>query len=404
MKERIKKLVNFIERAFRESIKFVERFFKEIFIALILAIIAAIVVEIYIERSGIKILNAISKTVAKIETYDKNMTPLGQGSGIFISSDGELVTNYHVIGGAQFITAKLPSGAYFKLNNVLGTNKNYDVAILKFEAHDIPFAGEGDSDKIEDGEKIFAIGNPMGLESTISEGIVSKAKRELNGMEFIQFTAPISSGSSGGGLFDSSGNVIGVTTMSLDITPELQKEALAQNLNFAVPVNLINKVRKREDARFTEESPEFYYSVGILAENKKDYDKAIEYFKKAIVLDDKYVDAYIELGSIYYQKGLWDLQQQVFETAVQLDPNNSDAHYSLATAYEDKGLYDLAIHEYRKVIELKPDDKDAHYDVGILYVISGDYNNASQEVKALLDLDPGLAGILKKLIPISKNN
>lgn len=380
----------------KEKIKnFIKRFSKEIFFALILAVIVAVAIESIKEKTGEEILSKNQKAIAVIITYDKDMKPLGQGSGFFITTNGILVTALHVIEGASFVTAKLSSGAYYDIKKILGADKNLDIAVLQFEAQGTPFVKLGDSDKIESGEKIFAIGAPMGLENTVSEGVISNPSRKLDGVVLVQFTAPISSGSSGGGLFNTSGKVIGITVGSKEVSQE--EIGMAQNLNFAIPINLIKKAIEG-GGELIEGSPGYFYSLGIIAKNKKEYDKAEENFLKAISLDEKYAAAYTELGMIYYNKGQYDLEIEMFKKAVDLDSNDSDAHYYLATAYEDISQYDLAIDEYKKVIELKPDDTDAIYSLVIIYLMQGEKIKALELASKLVELNPGLGNELKILI------
>jgi tetratricopeptide (TPR) repeat protein len=200
---------------------------------------------------------------------------------------------------------------------------------------------------------------------------------------------------SGGFLGKKSGEVIGVVTQSIKNPSE---KVVVQQLNFAIPINTINRVLKGEEKRFTEESPDYFYSLGMLSKNKKEYDKAIDYFKKCIDIDNSYVDAYVDLGDAYYEKGLYDEELQILRKVILLDPNNSDAYYSLAMAYEDKGLYESAISAYRKVLEIKQNDKDAIYSLGILYIAQGEKNKALKLIPKLLELNPGLGTLLRTLV------
>jgi S1-C subfamily serine protease len=269
----------------REQIKkIIKRFSKELILALILAVVAAYAIEIAKEKTKDEILNEARKASATVITYDKNGDPLNEGSGFFISSNGILVTAFHVIEGARDIIAKLPSGAYYDAEKILGARKDIDIAIIQFKAQDTPFVRLGNQNKIKIGQKVYAIGTPGGLEGTISEGIISNPSLKLNDLVFIQHTAPISPGSSGGPLLEDHGRVIGINTKSLKLS---YQEGVAQNLNFAVPVNYIKEAIEGK-GKLAEGSPDYFYSLGILAENKKDYDKAEEYFKKVISLDKKY--------------------------------------------------------------------------------------------------------------------
>jgi len=384
---------NLVTEQFRKILIFTKRFSKEILIALVLAVFAAVTVEIVKDKTREATLRNNRKAVATIVSQNKEKGLIIQGSGFFIDSTGDLVTNYHVIKEADWktITAKLQSGAYYTIKDIIGIDKKADIAIIRFEATETPFVQMGDSDQLHHGDEIVVIGTPVGLESTVSTGVISNPDREIKGLRFIQFTAPVSHGSSGGALFTKSGQTVGVVT-------SMMRPSETQNINFAVPINLVRRVLKGQERSFSEESPEFFYFKGIRAENKKDYDEAIRCFSKAIELDDKYVDPYIELGQMYYEKGLYDQELAILKKAIELAPNNSDAYYYLAMACEDKGLYHEAALAYQKVIDIKPNDKDAIYQLGILYIVQGKKHNAAQLLPRLAELNPGLSNELKQLL------
>lgn len=149
------------------------------------------------------------------------------GSGFLISADGEIVTNHHVIKDAHSAIVKLSNGAFFPVAGVLADDSDRDLAIIRVNGKSLPFLSLGEIDKVQVGDHVVAIGSPLGLEGTVSDGVVS-AFRDLNNRKWIQTTAPASHGNSGGPLLDMSDHVVGVIT--LGVNPEL-----GQNLNFAVP-------------------------------------------------------------------------------------------------------------------------------------------------------------------------
>jgi S1-C subfamily serine protease len=385
MKQKIKKILILIKN-----------FSKEIIIALILAILAAIAFDIYNSQVAKNNIRVNQKATATLIVYDKEGKGVRQGSGIFINSNGLLLTNYHVIKGMDIsrTQAKLPSGAFYELRGIKGLNEKLDIAILQFEAADTPHVKNlGDSDKLLSGEKVIAIGSPSGLENSISEGIIANPARVLFGTKFIQFTAPMSPGNSGGGLFNKDGKAVGITTASL-----VDKEQNNQNLNFAVPINLIKDALNGTEKKLTEKSPDYYYSVGQIEENKNNYDKAFEYYEKAISEDSTYADAYVGLGDVYYEKGQYDLEVFNFEKAVELDPHNYSYLYYLGNAYEDIGEYGKAVETYLKVLSIKPDDKDTLYDLAELLIISGYRSDAEKIITKLNPLDKGRASKLALLM------
>ena len=175
------------------------------------------------------ISRAANGAIVSIIMSDEDGHPIAQGSGFLISKNGHVVTNYHLIKNGSSAVVKLPNGAFFAVDGVLASDANRDVAIIKAHGHDFRILTLGDSDRLQVGEEVVAIGNPLSLESTVSNGIVSAIRSvEDEGRKFVQITAPISHGSSGGPLFNMAGEVVGITTSGMEG---------GENLNFAIPIN-----------------------------------------------------------------------------------------------------------------------------------------------------------------------
>ena len=165
-----------------------------------------------------------------ISNSDGEETALG--SGFLVSADGEIVTNYHVIKDAHSAIVKLSNGAFFPVTGVLATDSDEDLAIIKVNGKNLTFLRLGDINKLNVGDHVVAIGSPLGLEGTVSDGIVS-AIRDVGDRKWIQTTAPVSHGNSGGPLLDVGNEVVGVITWGVNLQ-------LGQNLNFAIPCNEIS--------------------------------------------------------------------------------------------------------------------------------------------------------------------
>ncbi len=154
------------------------------------------------------------------------------GSGFIIDKNGTILTNNHVVSQADEIEVKLSDGRTFKAD-VLGTDEKTDIAVIKIKAEaDLPTAVLGDSKAMRPGEWVMAIGNPFGLEQTVTVGVVSAVGRVVGGgpyARFIQTDASINPGNSGGPLFNMQGEVIGINTMIY---------AHGQGIGFAIPINL----------------------------------------------------------------------------------------------------------------------------------------------------------------------
>ena len=173
------------------------------------------------------------------ENGDENIQKLmAGGSGVIISSDGKILTNFHVVdglsGGEVTLEVKTIDGKIYNAV-VLGKDKEIDIALIKIEATHLPFAVLGNSDTVKMGEIVVAIGNPLGLQHTATQGIISAKGRKLSGAleSFLQTDAAINHGNSGGPLFNLRGEVIGINTA---ILPN------GQNLGFAVPINMVKHI------------------------------------------------------------------------------------------------------------------------------------------------------------------
>jgi S1-C subfamily serine protease len=365
------------------------RFSKEFILAVILAVIAAVGYEWAKNWWKQETLQRNLKAVAEIEAFDDHKL-VARGSGFFINSTGLLATNAHLIKGAADVIAKLPSGAFYQLRTFTWVDDAADIAILQFDGNETPsITGIGNSDELQTGEKVYAIGNPRGLLSTVSEGNVSNAHRPIDGRVFIQFTSPISPGSSGGGLFNEGGRAVGITAAA-------QKGEDNQNLNFAVPINDLKVVI--EGPGNPPGSPAHWVAQGSLADNRRQWDQAIGYYSRAIQLNPAYADAYIGLAGDYYEKGQYELEVKNYEKAIQLDPGNPDACYYLGAAYEDIGQFDKAIGEYLTTLKLDPNYKDALRDLALVYLARGNKSEAMKLMPRLAKLNPRMSQLLQLII------
>lgn len=141
-------------------------------------------------------------------------TNSGSGSGFFISSDGNIVTNYHVIAGATAAIIITADGEQHAVT-LLGYSKNADIALLDIDGDNFPPLRFGDSDDARVGQAAIAIGNPGGFDFTVTQGIISAHRTDSKGNELLQIDVPINPGNSGGPLFDANGDVLGVTTSKI---------------------------------------------------------------------------------------------------------------------------------------------------------------------------------------------
>ncbi|MDB9447730.1 HhoA/HhoB/HtrA family serine endopeptidase [Anabaena sp. CS-542/02] len=183
----------------------------------------------------------------------------GSGSGFIINSSGKILTNSHVVDGADSVTVTLKDGRTFD-GKVLGEDPVTDVAVIKIEANNLPVLPLGNSDTLKPGEAVIAIGNPLGLNNTVTSGILSAIGRSSSDIgasdkrvDYIQTDAAINPGNSGGPLLNSRGEVIGMNTAII---------RGAQGLGFAIPINTVERISQELIAKGRVDHP--YLGIQML--------------------------------------------------------------------------------------------------------------------------------------------
>jgi hypothetical protein len=206
-----------------------------------------------------EVVKRSSDAVVLIVTSDSNGQETALGSGFLISADGEIVTNAHVIKDAHSAVVKLSTGALFPVSGILASDPDRDLAILKINGRNLPSLALASDNNLQVGDHVVAIGSPLGFEGTASDGVISSL-RDDGGKKWIQTTAPVYHGNSGGPLLDMNSQVVGV--IDWGIKPEL-----GQNLNFAIPSSeltaliLTSRLQLQSMGSATEESVGSFTSI-----------------------------------------------------------------------------------------------------------------------------------------------
>lgn len=189
---------------------------------------------------GPAVVGITNKAVARDWFNNQVQVEQGVGSGVIFRSDGYIVTNYHVIAGAQEIVVSLPDERSFT-GQVIGADELTDLAVVKIDANDLKVAEFGNSDDIMVGEPAIAIGNPMGLEfqGSVTSGVISALNRTLDinerQLKLIQTDAAINPGNSGGALVNADGKVIGINSAKLAANG-------VEGMGFAIPINSVRAI------------------------------------------------------------------------------------------------------------------------------------------------------------------
>ncbi|MBP6478009.1 MAG: WG repeat-containing protein [Chitinophagaceae bacterium] len=204
-----------------------------------------------------QIYSKANNAIVTIYTFDNNDNPISQGSGVVLNQKGWVVTNYHVYKGANKLIVKHGS-KIVAYSNIISYDEEKDILILKIADRSFPSIPIGNSELLKVGQKIYTIGSPLGFENTISEGIISGLRSNKEKTEnFIQISAAISPGSSGGAVINTKGELVAITTLTA---------TKGQNLNFAIPVNdilaLYNKTNIKQNNSTASENG-FLYPVFV---------------------------------------------------------------------------------------------------------------------------------------------
>ena len=214
------------------------------------------------------------KTFGTAYTYWGQRIPnqeLGSGSGIIYSEDGYIITNYHVIEDATSVMITLSDGTEYDAR-IVGSDASSDLAVLKVEASNLPAADFGDSDALKIGELVVAIGNPLGYENTVTDGIVSGLNRQLtdyiDSATLIQTNATINSGNSGGALVNSRGEVVGINSAKLVASN-------AEGMGFALSINEVKPIVEEIISKGHVSRP--YLGVSINSQYQVDAETAEKY-------------------------------------------------------------------------------------------------------------------------------
>lgn len=375
-----------------------------------------------------ELVRRIKPSAVAIETFDARGEKRSRGSGFFIDTD-RVVTNRHVLEGAARAEVHSSTGTRYPVKGVLAVDAEGDIAILLVEApanlvRPLPL----DRTSPQEGESVVVIGNPFGLEGSVTNGIVSAVRDIPTFGRIIQITAPISPGSSGSPVVNMQGQVIGVATLQV---------TSGQSVNFAIPSERISQLQvgpltslselmvaagRNKRARAVQ-----FFRDGLSFLSKDDCEKALPYFEKAVESDSNYPEAwaqtgfcneklgrhteaieaskravslrpsaesYFNIGLAYFYLKQYRESAEAYRQAIRLDPYNAaDAYYALGLVYRDWGRADDEIQAYKQAIRLRADYTSAYERLGSRYFKSKKYSEALEVFKQLANLKPADATV-----------
>ena len=312
----------------------------------------------------------VQKSVVTVAALNMQGEVLRIGSGFFIDRDGTLVTNDHVLEGAYQAEIKTADGDKYPIRSVVARNPLVDLMKVRVQIpreQVVPVKLADVEPAIAD--RVVVIGSPLGLEQTISEGIVSAVREYPANGKVYQLTAPTSPGSSGGPALNLRGQVIGVVTF---------QSAEGQNLNFAVSIKslqmLTKEPRELSIAEWTFErggrDPRLALSLcrqGAKLSIKGKYREALDYYQKAARANPDDPDTWRGLGSCYAGLDQPDQAIEAFHQSVVVDPDNAAGHFMLAMYFKALEQYAKEITSLLQVVRIDPENIRARLELAEAY-------------------------------------
>ncbi|HEY0098176.1 MAG TPA: trypsin-like peptidase domain-containing protein [Pyrinomonadaceae bacterium] len=342
-----------------------------------------------------ELVRRVKPAVVAIVTYDAKGEPLLSGSGFFIRP-GQVLTNLHVVEGARRVEVKTldGKGRIYASQGALDFDEEADLAVLSVDVpHERTRVIELTNSLPEEGEGVFVIGNPLRLEGSVSDGIVSAVREVPNLGKIIQTTAPISHGNSGSPVFNLRGQVVGVVTV---------KVTNGQNINLALASARLASLKPDKLTTFNalatrnrstpggDASAEWWYKNGLNSLWLGNYDGALGSFEQVVNKNPNRVEAWIQVGYCKVKQGKMNDAIRAYKQALRLRPNSVEAYNKLGDAYYYAANFDEAITAYKQAARLRPDLGEAFYNLGMTYLETGDRNAALAQSQLLQKLDAEL--------------
>ncbi len=380
------------------------------------------------EISLTRLVKKIQPAVVTIITYDVNKNVSGIGSGFFVDKVGHIITNYHVLKGAYSAEVRTYKGLKFPITIIVAEDEAADLikVLVNIPTQDVKYVTV--SEKLPSiAERIVVVGSPLGLDQTVSEGIVSSIRNMPGVGNFFQISAPILPGSSGSPVLNMRGKVVGVAAF---------QAVVGQNLNFALSGESVTALQHKKTPKTISE---WVFSIGeqkpwqaeelckkgfkFSLEGK--FNKALQFYEDATKKDPKNANAWLGLGYCYagldkpadainaYKQGIRNNPASTkayhslakyytklnrhkdaidtYKYIIQIDPEYGPGHFSLGLLYAQLGMLDEGKDSFQEAIRINPSDAEAHFYMGITCGKLGQYERALEAHQQVVRLEPDYA-------------
>jgi len=359
--------------------------------SLVLAIFLLATPSILSQENLPELVRQVKPAVVAITTYDASGEALMTGSGFFVRP-GQVVTNLHVIRSAVRAEIKTldGKGKIYPVNGAVAVDDDGDLVVLNVDMPvDRSRSLEMASTLPDEGEKVFVVGNPLKLEGSVSDGIVSAIREVPNLGRIIQITAPVSHGNSGSPVFNLKGQVVGVVTVKVTNGQNINLAIAGARVTQMTPGRLrpLSEVLRRDR---TVDSADPAYRNGLESLWLGNYDNALAYFENAVNKNPRRADAWIQVGYCKVKQGKNDEAIRAYQQALRLKPESADLRNKLGDAFYYAGRLEEAIASYKEAVRLRPENPDGYYNLAIAYDELGDQANVTIQEHLLQKLDDKL--------------
>jgi Trypsin-like peptidase domain/TPR repeat/Tetratricopeptide repeat len=348
------------------------------------------------EDSLPELVRRVKPAVVSVITYNASGEVALTGSGFFVRP-GQVLTNLHVVEGAARAEVRTfeGKGKTYMVAGVSAFDEEGDLALLSVEmpaerARLAPLSGVIP----EEGERIFVIGNPLRLEGSVSDGIVSAVREVPSLGRIVQITAPISHGNSGSPVFNMKGEVVGVVTIRVmngqNINLALGSARFGALKPAARTLGFEELAARSKGARTPDSLAEWWYKNGLNSLWLGNYDSALGHFENAVNRNPARAEAWIQVGFCKVKQGKNHDAIRAFEQALKLEPDSYEALNKLGDAYYYAGNYHKARESYERAVRLRPALAEGHYNLGLAYFELGDRAAAHTQARLLLPIDAAL--------------
>ena len=324
-----------------------------------------------------QVFDKVKDSIVVVKTLDVQSKVKGQGSGVLLPS-GKIATNCHVVeGGASYQVSR---GKQLFRAALYAEDGDKDICLLDAKGIQGKPAQLGKAADLKVGDSVYAVGAPQGLELSLSDGIVA----QLRGgpPPLIQITAAISPGSSGGGLFDGDGRLVGLTTLYIEG---------GQSLNFAMPVEWIGEVKPGRKQVAGGRSQIEWSKRAVALEELKNWQGMLDWCRKWTKSEPKNTGAWYRLGFVYVKLDRYNDAVEAYRQGLRIDPDNASAWHALGFVYFKLDRYNDAVEAHRQGLRIDPDNARSWFDLGICYFKLDRYNDAVEAYRQGLRIDPEVA-------------